>query len=215
MRSLTILAVVAAAAASPFTYAQMAPEAKGAIVTEPGKGSAVSVVTASAKVEAIDKAKRTVTLKLPRGESRTLTANEEVRNFDQIKVGDTVNVKYSEALSIELKKGGKAPLGTTEVSSLDRSKPGAKPGGLATRQVTVVAEVVGVDAPNKKVSVKNAKGEVTDLDVQDPEQLKLVKVGDQVQATYTTALAISLEAAKPAAEPKKEPAKPAAEPKKK
>ena len=36
-----------------------------------------------------------------------------MRNFDQIKAGDTVNVKYAEALSIELKKGGKATVTTT------------------------------------------------------------------------------------------------------
>ena len=206
----TLLATVVATALglSPcVAFAQA--DLTGAVATAPGQAKAVAVVTA------VDAATRSVTLKLAKGETRTIEVSQEVRNFDQIKVGDTVNVKYAEALSIELKKGGKAPLGKTEASSLDRSKPGDKPGGMATHTVTAVGEVVGVDAAKKKVSVKNAKGEITDLNVQDPEQLKLVKVGDQVEATYTVALAISLEPAKPAADAKKEPAKPAAEPKKK
>jgi len=34
--------------------------------------------------------------------------------------------------------------------------------------------------------------------VPDPKQFALVKVGDQIQATYTEALALSVEAAAPA-----------------
>jgi hypothetical protein len=86
-------------------------------------------------------------------------------------------------------------LGQTERSSLERSAPGEKPGGLAIREVSVVADVVNVDADKQLVSVKNDKGEVFDLGVRDPEQLKLVKKGDQVQATYTEAIAIGLEPA--------------------
>jgi len=55
--------------------------------------------------------------------------------------------------------------------------------------------VVGVDMKKKTVAVKNDKGEVVDLHVQDPEQIKLVKKGDQIQATYTEAVAIAMEPA--------------------
>jgi hypothetical protein len=111
-----------------------------------------------------------------------------------------VKAKYVESLSIELKKDGKAVLGQTQHSSLERAAKGEKPGGVAIREVTVVTEVVNVDAKKHLVSVKNDKGEVFDLNVKDPEQLKLVKKGDQVEATYTEALAIGLEPAKAVAE---------------
>ena len=42
--------------------------------------------------------------------------------------------------------------------------------------------------------------QTVDLRIKDPNQLKLVKVGDQVEATYTEALAVSVE---PAAKMKK------------
>jgi len=60
---------------------------------------------------------------------------------------------------------------------------------------SVTADVVNVDADKQLVTVKNDKGEVFELGVRDPEQLKLVKKGDQVQATYTEAVAIGLEPA--------------------
>ena len=195
MRTLTVLAILVAAAVSPMTLAAEKPEVSGMVATAPGKGAAVQVVKATATVEAVDPATRTVTLKMPRGETRSLVAGEEVRNFDQIKAGDKVTVKYLEALTLELKKDGKAIVGRTETGSLERAAPGQKPGGVATREVKAVADVVAVDAKKKTVSVKNDKGEVTDLNIRDPEQLKLVKVGDQIEATYTEALAISMEPA--------------------
>ena len=202
MRSLTLLAVAVAAALPRASLAQKKPEVSGAVATAPGQAKAVAAVTAEATVDKIDPATRTVTLKLPSGETRPVVAGDEVRNFDQIKVGDKLKVKYVEALTLELKKGGKAVVGRTETGALDRSAPGQKPGGVARREVTVVADVVNVDEKAKKVTVKGEKGQM-DLNVRDPEQLKLIKKGDQVQATYVEALAIAMEPAAPAPAKKK------------
>jgi len=206
MRFIPILAVALAAAVSPSAFAQK-PEAIGGIATSPGKGKAVSMVKASATVEAVDAGSRSVTLKMPKGDSRTFVVGSEVRNFDQIKVGDKLNVAYMESLTVELMKDGKAIVGRTESMDMERSAPGKKPGGGARREITAVADVVAVDAAAQKVSVKNRQGEIIDLRVRDPEQLKLVKKGDQVQATYRQALAISLEPPAAASKPaEKKPA---------
>jgi hypothetical protein len=208
MRAISVVALAVAAAfplAAAAQQQQKVPTVAGAITTEPGKGRAVAVVEASAIVTAVNKATREVTLKGPKGQLETVQAGEEVRNFDQIKVGDTIKVKYVEALTVELKKGGKAVVGRTDTGALDRSQPGQKPGGVARREVKVVANVVAVDEATMRVSVKNDKGEVFDLNLRDPAQVKLVKVGDQVEATYNEALALSMEPAMEAA--KKEPAK--------
>lgn len=198
MRSLSILAFVVGAALSPLSQAQ--PQVKGAVATAPGQAAAAAVVTASATIESIDAATRTVKLKMANGEIRSIVAGDEVRNFAQLKVGDKVNMKYMESVTLDLKKDGKAVVGRSETSSMTRAQPGAKPGGVMQRDITAVVDVVNVDAQKKIVQVKTAKGEIIDLPVQDPEQLKLVKKGDQVQATYTQALAVSVE---PAAAPKK------------
>src|SRR5215211_7868665 len=105
MHSLNILAVAIVAAASPFAYGQaQLPSGAAVVGTAPVKGVAMQHVKATAVVEAVDAAKRTVSLKNARGEMRTITAGPEVRNFDQIKVGDSVTVEYVEGLALELKK---------------------------------------------------------------------------------------------------------------
>jgi len=195
MRVTLLATLVAAALGLAATPAFSQADLTGAVATAPGQAKAVAVVTAQAKVTAVDPATRTVTLQLDDGKTRAITVGPDVRNFDQIKVGDTVRAKYVESVSIELKKDGKSVLGQTERSTVQRSEPGEKPGGVAIREVSVTADVVNVDADKQLVTVKNDKGEVFDLGVRDPEQLKLVKKGDQVQATYTEAVAIGLEPA--------------------
>jgi hypothetical protein len=57
--------------------------------------------------------------------------------------------------------------------------------------------VVAVDAKRQVITLRGPKRTV-ELKVRDPNQFKLVKVGDQVEATYTEALAVSVEPAPPA-----------------
>jgi Cu/Ag efflux protein CusF len=195
MNKLLIASAVALACAAP-ALAQQKPSAGGesAVVTSPGKGSAARVVTITASVEAIDPAARTVTLKGPRGNVVTLPVSEKAKNFDKVKVGDMVVVRYLEALSLELKKGGTGIRERSEREGSATAQPGQQPAAGAARQVTVVADVMAVDEKRQTVTLRGPK-QTVDLKVKDPKQLKLVKVGDQVEATYTEALAVSVEPA--------------------
>jgi hypothetical protein len=177
------------------------PSADGATVTKsaPGKVATADVVRITASVEAIDPATRTLTLKGPRGNVVDLQAGPQVKNFDQIKVGEYVVVRYVRALSLELKKGGSGIRERSEKSDSATAKPGERPAAAGARQVTVTADVVAVNPKTRTVTLRGPKRTV-DLRVRDPEQLKLVKVGDQVEATYVEAAAVSVEPApKPAA----------------
>jgi Cu/Ag efflux protein CusF len=177
--------------------AQQAPAAStmALAASAPGKATLARTVKVTATVEAIDVAKRQVTLKGPRGNSVPLTVDPEVRNLDQVKVGDQVVVRYIEALSLTLKKDGKELRGRTESSDAARAAAGAQPGAAAARQVEVTADVIAVNAKTQMVTLKGPN-QTVDLKVRDPAQLKLIKVGDQIQAVYTEAVAVGVEPAK-------------------
>ena len=100
-------------------------------------------------------------------------------------------MEYICALTLELKKGG-GTAGKTETTDAVRAKPGQKPGGAMSRQVTVMTDVVDVNPKNKTITLKGPKGNVVELDVQNPEQFKVVKKGDKMEAVYTEALAIAV-----------------------
>ena len=172
------------------------PSATGGTVlaSEPGKAVLVTTAEVTAAVVAIDKSTRTVTLKGPQGKSVDVVAGEQVRNFDQIKVGDMVVVQYEEALSLELRKT--PTTGTPkETVATARAKPGERPAGAVGRKITALADVVNVDPKNSIISLKGPSGNVFDLRVRNPDQFKVVRKGDQVEVTYTEALAISVEPA--------------------
>ncbi|MDX1375516.1 MAG: hypothetical protein R3357_08150 [Burkholderiales bacterium] len=191
------LAVLVAAIVTATPVSAQQPSAGGATVTAtaPGRGEIASVVVASAEVVAIDKANRVVTLLGPRGNRFRIVAGPEVRNFDQIKVGDEVVVRHYEAVSLELKKGGAGIRERDEGAAATRAPKGDRPGVAVAEQVTVVADVVAVNRRSQTVTLRGPEHTV-DLHVRDPEQFKRVQVGDQVQATFTEAIAISVEPAK-------------------
>lgn len=170
----------------------------GAVVTKSAdnkKVAAVATVKVVADVVAVDAATRELVLKTLRGDELVLVAGEEVKNFAQIKTGDRLVVQYVESLVMALKKGTAGIRERVEGADAVKAPEGAKPGVAGARQVSVVADVVAVDAKRQDVTLKGAKRTVT-LHVQDPAVFANIKVGDQVAATYTQALAVAVEPAK-------------------
>jgi len=168
----------------------------------PGKGALAETIKVQATITAIDKATRDVRLKGAQGDELTVTAGPEVKNFDQMKVGDVVTVEYLRALALELKKGGGLIVQRTEQAGGAAAKPGEKPAGAVGRQVKVVADVIDVDPAKQTVKLKGPQRTV-ELHIADPEQFKRVAKGDQVEATFTEAVAIAVTPAAAAAAPAK------------
>lgn len=169
-------------------------EAGSIVATQPGKVAGGTLVDIYATVEAVNKDTREVTLKGEKGKLTTIVAGEEVRNFDQIKVGDTVVMKYRAALALELKKGNKHSVSREDKEVATRANPGEKPSGTVVQQTKVMADVMKVDRKNQIITLRGPNRTV-ELHVEDAAQLKNIKKGDQVEATFTEALAISVQAA--------------------
>lgn len=201
LRTRIALALCGAAFAAA-AAAQQPNAAAGAVVaSEPGKAAIVQAAELSAQVVGLDKGTRTVTLKGPKGNVVDVVAGDEVKNFDQIKLGDFVVARYVQALTLELRKSTGIRQ-KSEIEDAARAKPGERPAGAVARQVTVLADVTGVDPKKKTITLRGPKGNFVTLDVQNPDHFKVVKKGDQVEVTYTEALALSVEPApKPAAKP--------------
>ena len=198
-----MLAALVAGAPSAYAQAQKSAPAAGptggvVVASEPGKAAVMATIEVTANITAIDKAARMVTLKGPK-RTVEIVAGDDVKNFDQLKVGDNVTVKFVEALTLELKKTTVKPDIKADVAAV-RATPGAKPGGAVGRQITIIAEVVMVDTENSIIALKGPQGRVVELPVQNKDQFKVVKKGDQVEVVYTeaVALAVTPAAAKPA-----------------
>lgn len=191
------IALALAVLATPVVvYAQQAPQAAVLAASPPGKVAAGEVVQLQGKVTSIDKAKRVVVVTGPQGNKVNFNCGEEVRNFDQIRVGDLVTLTYAQALALELRKVANNGI-RERVESTDavRTKLGEKPGAAIETTVQVIANVVAVNPKAQTVTLRGVKRTV-ELAVNDPAQLKDIKVGDQVEAKYVEAVALEVTAAK-------------------
>jgi Cu/Ag efflux protein CusF len=72
---------------------------------QPGAGAADSV-TVTTKIVKIDKAKKTVTLKGPEGNTAVVNVKDPAR-LERVKVGDLVEITYTQALAISVEKAPK------------------------------------------------------------------------------------------------------------
>jgi Cu/Ag efflux protein CusF len=191
--SILALSALLGALALPALAQKSGGDTSGATMeSSPGKATLRHERTIVATVEEVDAAKGTVTLKGPKGNVVPLTVGPEVRNLAQVKVGDQVRVRYAEALTLTLKKDGKELPSSKTASDAVRTPAGSRPGGAVAEQVTVVADVIAINAKTQEVTLKGPNRTV-DLYIEDPKQLKLIKVGDQVEAVYTQAVALTVE----------------------
>lgn len=149
----------------------------------------------TAAVEAVDVEARALTLRGPRGNVFTVTADERVRRFDEVHVGDRIVVDYYMSFATELREPTaeerESPL--TVLEGAGRTSTDAPPGVGGLREIKAVVTVEGIDRLAETVTVKGPLGRYATVRVVDPARLEGLSIGDTVVVTYTEALAISLE----------------------
>jgi len=179
------------------TFVLFAPSVKAAnskvnLETLPSYQKKTKLTILEAPVDSIDAAKRTISLKAPHGIILTTKVDDAVKNLDQIKPGDTVVVKYYESMAWKLRKTTEAnPKETTKKET--EAPEGNEPGMIKMTTTEIVATIEKVDAATSSVTLKKPDGTDFTVKVKDPENLKLVKVGDQVDIRYSESTAISVE----------------------
>jgi prolyl oligopeptidase PreP (S9A serine peptidase family) len=151
-----------------------------------------------ATVTAIDLEKRLVSLKADNGNETTIEVSPEVTNLPQVKAGDKVVVDYYQGLGAAFKKKGESQtVGKLDrTDAVARAAPGEKPGAAVGTTVTTTVVIDAVDKAKNTVSFTGPKGNKRTVDVKDPSAQKFIsqlKKGDEVELTYTEALAVSVQ----------------------
>ena len=156
-------------------------------------GVMVDVVTVKAAVDSVDAAKRTVTLKMPNGVQRTVKIGPEVKNFDQIKAGDTVTARFLESVAVIVAKKGEKPA-ASEVQTVEVAAKGEKPGVVVVDTIDITAVVEKIDYKKRSISLKGPEGNVRDFVVdKSVKNFKNIKKGDDVFLRFTEAVAVTVD----------------------
>ena len=148
-------------------------------------------IAAQATVLAVGKSNRSIKMKTEKGDTISVTAGPEVKNFAQIKKGDVVKISYTEKLTIHVEVEG-APAMTEETTTA-AAKPGEKPKGSITQKTEYKATIMSIDKEKGTATLKGIDGEEFEVTPKYPDRLELVKVGEMVVFTYTESIAVSVE----------------------
>jgi hypothetical protein len=179
------LAILATAAMVSSAFAQQPKTAYTSTLTK-----------TTATVTAIDSANRAVTIQGDRGPV-TIQVSPEVKNFNNLKVGDRVNISYYQGTAAAIVKGGKTvtdPAVSTFAQGNSKG-PGLTPSGVVGASATVTVKIQDVNLPTNTVAFTKSDGTTHIIQVKTPEMqefIRTLKRGDTVQVTFTDSVAVEI-----------------------
>jgi Cu/Ag efflux protein CusF len=154
-----------------------------------------NMIKISATIQAIDQTTRTVTLRDEKGNEDTFTVGPAVQRFNELKVGQKVNITYYESIVFQLLKPGEKGGGASIDAALNRAKS-ALPAGTVAVQDKATVTVKAVDMAVPSITVDTADGRTVTRKIENKKNLEGVKVGDKIDITFTRALLTEIQNAK-------------------
>jgi Cu/Ag efflux protein CusF len=154
-----------------------------------------NVVTINATIQAIDAGTRTIVLRDDKGNEDSYTVGPAVARFNELKVGQKVNITYYESMVFQLVKPGQPSSGESFEAALSRAKSALPAGTVATQDKATVT-VKAVDPSVPSITVTTADGRVVTRKIEDKKNIEGVKPGDKIDITYTRAIVTSVQNSK-------------------
>ena len=196
MKKIALVSAAVLMIGSNIAIAQNKPQAVVAVETAPGVLKVAEGVQLQGKFTSVDQKTRQVVIVGPNGNEFKTTLGNEVKNFNQIKVGDIVTLTHVEILVADIKKPSKVEVRERiETEKAVTAKLGDKPAAAIERKLSIVADVTAIDEKKGTLTVRGAT-RTLDIKVKDPKVLKGIKVGTQIETVVTEIIAIEVSASK-------------------
>ena len=152
-------------------------------------GVVVDTYELTARVTAIDPQKREVTTVGEGGNTTVFECGPEVRNFDQIRVGDQVKVLLTEQLAVSV-SDPKNPSRDGTSSTVLLAPKGAKPGAIVAETRQITARLTGIDTLRHRATFRFPDGTVRHYAVRPDVDLAPRHVGEEFLVRATSSMAI-------------------------
>ncbi|HTY89397.1 MAG TPA: hypothetical protein VMB80_18250 [Candidatus Acidoferrum sp.] len=143
-------------------------------------------------VVSIDSALRRIELKHADGTVTSYKCGPEIRNFDQMKVGDQVKATVVDEVAVYFKPASQSQ-SLAAASLTVGARLGAKPGVVNLDTFDFTARIAAIDPWKHQVTLLTADGRSRPITVSEYINLADFNVGDEVAVRLTQALAILVE----------------------
>jgi len=144
--------------------------------------------TATATVDRIEKNSRALTLKTADNGLMMMYVDPSVKEFDSLKAGDVVTVRYVESVVAEVKPG--AALSTLRDTTDEARRAGNDD---VTQQQKMVVVVDSIEFQGQAIVYRTADGLKVIRYVTDKKLIEGLRPGDRVEVTLTRQRAVSIE----------------------
>ena len=142
----------------------------------------------TAEVVGIDKKDRVLTFRELNGSVTEMKVGEEARNFDQIEVGDQLEISARNSVDLY----SEAPEDQRAGAVLERAPKGEKPSGTLLQTVDTNVTVKAVNREARAVVIELPDGANVITNADSDEAFDTLNVGDKFYARLTTSLTISV-----------------------
>lgn len=153
-----------------------------------------TLITSRATVESVNTQSRQVLLRGEDGRMLSIVAGPEVRNLEQLDVGDVVRLDYYESVSVSMADPSDTspPEGAVVAG---RAPEGARPGAAAGASVRMIVELISYNPQTAIATFRTPDGSVTTAQVNPAlrDFAAGLQSGDRVDLTMTQAVAVSIE----------------------
>jgi hypothetical protein len=149
-----------------------------------------NTVSETVTITGIDSTTRRVTVRNAKGEEQTVAVGPSVQRFNELKVGQQVQTRYYESLVFAVHPPKQTPKGTT--GTVDITPSAGAPGVTAATQMVTTVTVTAVDPKAASITVRTDDGRIVSRKADNPKNLEGVKVGQQIDITYTEAVIVEV-----------------------
>jgi len=175
------------------------------------KGATADLIQVTAKVAAVDKKDRLITMTGPEGNTVVVQAGPKVKNFDRIEAGDDIVASYYEEIAVVVTQSDGPP--ATEQEGFAASEgayaappasvevdvgaavaaKGAEPGAAAVEVVTIETTIEAVEYDTRIVTLAGQNGLSRRVKVGPAVEIEQLKAGDGVTIQITQAVAVDVQ----------------------
>jgi ribosomal protein L19 len=134
-------------------------------------------------VSKINTKNRELTLSSPDGQN-VFIAPPEMKNFQQVQVGDQVKVSLEIFVTIEKLSKTSAVRSKSLDTSQSSNLESAKPGKTMTRKITIQSQILSKNSEEHYVMIKNTNDEEEKIQVNKASFLRQLNVGDTIKISY-------------------------------
>ena len=138
--------------------------------------SSRETLTATAIVARVDTAQRQLVLKGNRGRMHPMRADDSVSNLERFKAGDRVELRYHEALLLELERAPSGPI-------VSRTLP--------PQESEMNASVAAINQKTRKVTLRGERDTIT-MKAAPELNIRSLKTGERVRVRYLDARVLEI-----------------------